>query len=74
MLDSEGSSDAIFYMANPEPKKTPLNEIHRQLGARMVDFAGWDMPVQYAGPIQEHLAVRTSAGIFDVSHMGELVL
>jgi aminomethyltransferase len=53
-------------------KKTALNAIHRQLGARMVDFAGWDMPVQYAGPIPEHMAVRTCAGIFDVSHMGEL--
>jgi aminomethyltransferase len=53
-------------------KKTALNAIHRQLGARMVDFAGWDMPVQYAGPISEHLAVRLRAGIFDVSHMGEL--
>ena len=53
-------------------KKTALNAIHRQLGARMVDFVGWDMPVQYAGPIPEHMAVRTSAGIFDVSHMGEL--
>jgi len=49
-----------------------LNTVHRQLGARMVPFAGWDMPVQYAGPMQEHLAVRTRAGIFDVSHMGEL--
>jgi aminomethyltransferase len=57
---------------NPTPKKTALNAIHRQLGARMVDFAGWDMPVQYAGPLPEHLAVRTRAGIFDVSHMGEL--
>jgi len=54
------------------PKKTPLNSIHRQLGARMVEFAGWDMPVQYAGPLPEHFAVRTRAGIFDVSHMGEL--
>jgi aminomethyltransferase len=53
-------------------KKTALNAIHRQLGARMVDFAGWDMPVQYAGPIPEHMAVRTRVGIFDVSHMGEL--
>lgn len=53
-------------------KKTPLNAIHRQLGARMVEFAGWDMPVQYAGPMSEHLAVRTRAGIFDVSHMGEI--
>lgn len=53
-------------------RKTALNSIHRQMGARMVDFAGWEMPVQYAGPIPEHLAVRCRAGIFDVSHMGEL--
>jgi aminomethyltransferase len=53
-------------------KKTALCEIHRQLGARMVDFAGWEMPVQYAGPLKEHMAVRTRAGIFDVSHMGEI--
>jgi aminomethyltransferase len=57
---------------NSTPKKTALNLIHRQLGARMVTFAGWDMPVQYEGPLSEHLAVRTRAGIFDVSHMGEL--
>ncbi|MDX2479697.1 MAG: glycine cleavage system aminomethyltransferase GcvT [Desulfuromusa sp.] len=53
-------------------KKTPLNQIHRQLGARMVDFGGWDMPVQYSGVIAEHLAVRSAAGLFDVSHMGEI--
>ena len=53
-------------------KTTALNSIHKQLGARMVSFAGWEMPVQYAGPIPEHMAVRTRAGIFDVSHMGEL--
>ncbi len=53
-------------------KITPLNKIHRQLGARMVDFGGWDMPVQYSGVIAEHLAVRTAAGLFDVSHMGEI--
>lgn len=53
-------------------KATPLNQIHRQLGARMVDFGGWDMPVQYAGVIAEHLAVRSVAGLFDVSHMGEI--
>jgi aminomethyltransferase len=52
--------------------KTPLNSIHRQLGAKMVAFAGWEMPVQYAGPIKEHLAVRNHAGIFDISHMGEI--
>jgi aminomethyltransferase len=59
-------------MNPPLFRKTALNAIHRQSGARMVDFAGWEMPVQYAGPIQEHMAVRTRAGIFDVSHMGEL--
>lgn len=53
-------------------KVTPLNQIHRQLGARMVDFGGWDMPVQYSGVIAEHLAVRNVAGLFDVSHMGEI--
>lgn len=53
-------------------KKTPLNDIHRALGARMVEFGGWDMPVQYSGVISEHLAVRKAAGLFDVSHMGEI--
>ncbi|MFO7578154.1 MAG: glycine cleavage system aminomethyltransferase GcvT [Pelovirga sp.] len=53
-------------------KKTPLNTLHHQLGARMVDFGGWEMPVQYTGVIAEHLAVRTRAGLFDVSHMGEI--
>lgn len=53
-------------------KKTPLNQAHRDLGARMVDFGGWDMPVQYSGVIDEHLAVRNLAGLFDVSHMGEI--
>jgi aminomethyltransferase len=55
-------------------KKTPLNARHRASGARMVPFGGWDMPVEYAGGgvVQEHIAVRTRAGIFDVSHMGEI--
>ena len=53
-------------------KRTPLNQVHRELGARMVDFGGWDMPVQYSGVIEEHLAVRQAAGLFDVSHMGEI--
>ena len=51
---------------------TPLRDRHVELGARMVSFAGWEMPVQYAGVIPEHRAVRTDAGVFDVSHMGEL--
>ncbi len=51
---------------------TPLHDRHVELGARMVPFAGWEMPVHYAGVIPEHLAVRRDAGVFDVSHMGEL--
>ena len=53
-------------------KQTPLNDRHRALGARMVPFAGWDMPVEYSGVSNEHIAVRTRAGLFDVSHMGEV--
>jgi aminomethyltransferase len=55
-------------------KQTPLNARHRALGARMVPFAGWDMPVEYSGLSQEHLAVRTRAGLFDVTHMGQVEL
>jgi aminomethyltransferase len=55
-------------------KKTPLNARHRAHGARMVPFGGWDMPVEYSGIVSEHLAVRTKAGLFDVSHMGEIEL
>jgi aminomethyltransferase len=53
-------------------KKTPLNARHRALGARMVEFGGWDMPVEYSSLADEHHAVRTRAGVFDVSHMGEI--
>src|SRR4051794_39654769 len=56
----------------PLLRTTPLNSVHRALGARMVDFGGWDMPVQYSGIIEEHNAVRNAAGLFDVSHMGEI--
>ncbi len=51
---------------------TPLNTVHRRSGARMVDFAGWEMPLQYSGIIEEHQAVRTAVGVFDVSHMGKI--
>ncbi len=51
---------------------TPLNAAHRKLGARMVDFGGWDMPVQYSGVLDEHHTVRRAVGLFDVSHMGEI--
>lgn len=53
-------------------KETALHDIHVEAGARMVPFAGWHMPVEYAGLVSEHNAVRTSAGLFDVSHMGEI--
>ncbi len=59
-------------MSTSALKATPLNAIHRKLGAKMVDFGGWDMPVQYSGIIDEHRAVRESVGLFDVSHMGEI--
>jgi len=55
-------------------KKTPLNEEHKQMGARMVPFGGWEMPVQYTGVVEEHLAVRKQVGLFDVSHMGEFTV
>jgi glycine cleavage system T protein (aminomethyltransferase) len=55
------------------PQRTPLYETHVRAGARMVEFAGWEMPVQYTGILDEHEAVRTRAGLFDVSHMGEVV-
>jgi len=55
-------------------KRTPLFSAHAALGARFVDFGGWEMPVQYAGIIEEHHAVRQRAGLFDVSHMGEIEL
>jgi aminomethyltransferase len=56
----------------PPLNRTPLNEIHRAAGARMVDFGGWDMPVQYTSIVDEHTTVRTAVGLFDVSHMGEI--
>jgi aminomethyltransferase len=55
-------------------KKTPLHGAHVAHGARMVPFGGWDMPVEYAGITAEHMAVRTAAGLFDVSHMGQIEL
>jgi aminomethyltransferase len=53
-------------------KRTPLYDAHKKLGAKLVEFAGWEMPIQYAGIVQEHTTVRTAAGLFDVSHMGEV--
>jgi aminomethyltransferase len=58
--------------AAPALRRTPLFEQHRAAGAKLVDFAGWEMPVQYEGVQPEHLAVRSECGVFDVSHMGEI--
>ncbi len=55
-------------------RKTALNGMHRSAKAKMVDFGGWDMPVEYSGLIAEHMAVRTAVGVFDVSHMGDIQL
>jgi aminomethyltransferase len=55
-------------------KRTPLFDAHKKLGARLVEFGGWEMPVQYTSIIDEHLAVRTAAGLFDISHMGEVLV
>src|SRR5262249_40023174 len=55
-------------------RKTPLNGVHRESGAKMVAFSGWEMPVEYSGLIAEHMAVRQAAGLFDVSHMGEFTV
>jgi aminomethyltransferase len=65
-MDTHGSAPALRF--------TPLHDEHVALGARMVDFNGWHMPLQYTGIVEEHRAVRTAAGIFDVSHMGEFLV
>ena len=67
-------ADAYAMKSESDPllKRTPLNECHRALGGKMVEFGGWDMPVQYSGLAEAHRAVRTRAGLFDVSHMGEI--
>ena len=58
--------------ASPSLQHTPLFDRHRAAGAKLVDFAGWEMPVQYEGVSAEHLAVRQHCGVFDVSHMGQI--
>ena len=70
---------SVVQATPPLLRKTALNAVHRALGAKMVEFGGWDMPVEYpssigCGIIAEHMAVRTGAGIFDVSHMGDIRL
>src|SRR5438045_1998144 len=61
-------------MTEAASRKTPLYDEHVRLGAKMVSFAGWVMPVQYISIVQEHQAVRNNVGIFDISHMGQLIV
>jgi len=62
----------MTHATDPHLSESPLASQHRALGARMVPFSGWEMPLEYSGIADEHLAVRTAAGLFDVSHMGEI--
>src|SRR5205085_12236914 len=55
-------------------KRTPLFSAHQQLGGKLIEFGGWEMPVQYTSIMEEHLAVRSAAGLFDISHMGEVLV
>jgi aminomethyltransferase len=72
-LTPDGTLVSTQTMSENQPlSRTPLNEIHRASGARMVDFGGWDMPVQYTGIVDEHNTVRNAVGLFDVSHKGEI--
>ena len=70
----EATLPAPQPQAQARPARTPLTHVHEQLGARMFEFAGWWMPLQYAGIVEEHRAVRERAGLFDLSHMGRLVV
>jgi aminomethyltransferase len=69
LFGARGSRDENDRRHTPVGRRTPLFDLHHELGARMVDFGGWDMPVQYSSQIGEHHAVRRGAGVFDVSHM-----
>ena len=69
---THATSPALFhlrYRRSPLPKQTPLYATHVAAGAKIVDFAGWDMPIHYGSQLEEHKTVRADAGMFDVSHM-----
>src|SRR5437868_3058337 len=70
--DRRRSSTNVHSVPTETLRRTPLFERHQAAGAKLVPFAGWEMPVQYEGIRAEHVAVRTHAGVFDVSHMGEI--
>lgn len=71
---STSSTSGISSTSSASPRTTALDALHRSLGATMTDFAGWDMPLRYGSERDEHLAVRTKAGLFDLSHMGEITV
>ncbi|HTH48483.1 MAG TPA: glycine cleavage system aminomethyltransferase GcvT, partial [Candidatus Limnocylindria bacterium] len=58
----------------PALKRTPLFAAHQKLGGKLIEFGGWEMPVQYSSIVDEHLCVRRAAGIFDICHMGEALV
>ena len=64
----------VWRVTEAAPRKTPLYDEHMRLGAKMVPFAGWLMPVQYTSIVEEHLAVRNNVGVFDISHMGQFIV
>ncbi len=64
----------VSFVPEPGPRKTTLYDEHVRLGAKIVPFAGWLMPVQYTSIVEEHRAVRNNLGIFDISHMGQLIV
>src|SRR5262245_47590222 len=72
MLSARASDPPRREASAMTPRTTPLHDSHLALGARMIDFGGWDMPVYYAGINEEHRTVRSAAGVFDVSHMGQV--
>jgi aminomethyltransferase len=73
-VDTSISRRLAWRVTETAPKKTPLYDGHVRLGAKMVPFAGWLMPVQYTSIVEEHRAVRNNVGIFDISHMGQLIV
>src|SRR6266700_8161446 len=65
---------SLVRSSGERPRQTPLHAVHERLGATMTSFAGWQMPLRYASETAEHQAVRRAAGLFDLSHMGEITL
>jgi len=73
MIDTQVAKSNLSVVTETESKLTPLFQEHRRLGAKIVPFGGWLMPVQYSGIVDEHQAVRKNVGVFDISHMGQLI-